>query len=73
MDGSARRSSNSSDNSLPRYQHHKTQEQTAAYHYCIQFLSTTLQRNNAQTINAHLTNATAPAAATAAAATPTMT
>ena len=37
------------------------QEQTAAYHYCIQRLSTTLQRNNAETINTHL-NTAAPAA-----------
>ena len=43
-------------------------EQTDAHHYAIQQLSTTLQRNNAQTINAHLApttaqNHTAPAAA----------
>ena len=37
------------------------QEQTAAYHYCIQRLSITLQRNNAETINTHLSTA-APAA-----------
>ena len=32
-------------------------EQTAAYHHAIQQLSTTLQRNNAQTINTHLATA----------------
>ena len=39
-----------------------TQEQTATYHYCLQQLSTTLQRNNAQTINTHLGHSAAPAA-----------
>ena len=44
-------------------------EQAAAYHYCIQRLSTTLQRSNAQTIQAHLAPTTTPAAAATAAAT----
>ena len=43
-------------------------EQSAAYHYCIQRLSTTLQRSNAQTIHAHLAPTTAPAPAAAATA-----
>ena len=34
-------------------------EQIAAYHYCLQYLSTTLQRSNAQTIHAHLKPPTA--------------
>jgi hypothetical protein len=33
-------------------------EQTTAYHHTIQHLSTTFQRNNAQTINTHLATAT---------------
>lgn len=44
-------------------------EQTAAYHHAIQRISTTLQRNNAQTIIAHLTPTTSAAAASTAAAT----
>ena len=41
-------------------------EQSTAQHYAIQYLSTTLQRHNARTIAAHLTQHTAPMAATAA-------
>ena len=41
-------------------------EQTTAYHHCIQQLSTTLQRSNAETLRAHHATTTATAAALAA-------
>ena len=48
-----------------------TQEQASAYHYCVQYLSTTLQRHNARTIHAHLATAPpTPGAAAPAAAAP---
>ena len=46
-------------------------EQTTAYHYCIQQLSTTLQRCNAETIHAHHAYTTAAAAPAAAHPPPT--
>ena len=45
-------------------------EQTAMYHYCIQRLSTCLQRNNAQTIITHLKTAPTATAPTLPAAPP---
>ena len=46
------------------------QEQTAAYHHCIQQLSTTLQRSNAETLRAHHANTAATTTASPAAAPP---
>ena len=46
------------------------QEQTAAYHHCIQRLSTTLQRYNAETLCAYLANSSNPAQAPAPAVAP---
>jgi hypothetical protein len=43
-------------------------ERTTTYHYCLQQISTTLQRYNARTIEAHLLHHTSPQTVTASAA-----